>query len=332
MNRSKNESNEKQLMEKHLVLYKKMFFALLVLFVISSGFNIYEVFHHRSVVNDLVGNRYPFLDPMRNLLSNKDVITNVQPLRDYLENMTEREKGNADISLYFEYLNTGANISVNKDLQLWPVSLAKVPLAMVVLKKVEKGEWSLDQEFVATDENLNSGSGYLYKEGSGVKEKISKLLEVLLEDSDNTAYRIFKRETTQMERDLFVEEIGLPEFFKEDGKVSAKEYTRLFRSLYTAGYLNREYSQYMLDLLTKNTFKDFLSQGVPENIPFAHKQGENVVLNVFADSGIVFLQNRPYLISVMIQPKTIDSAGSKEYVSKIMKEISQNIHQYIISK
>lgn len=331
MDQYKKNQNEKELFEKHLKMYKKIFLGLLFLFILSSGLNIYSFINKNNVASQIIA-KYTFLDPMRNLLNEKDVITNIQPLREYMNNLADREKEKADMSIYFEYLNTGANITVNKDLKLWPVSLAKVPLAMIVLKKAEQGDWTMDTEFTATDENLNSGSGELYKEGVGVKEKLSKLLKVLLEDSDNTAYRIFKRETTQEERDAFVDEIGLKDFFKEDGKVSAKEYTRLFRALYSAGYLNRANSQLVLNLLTRNRFKEFLSQGLPENVPFAHKHGENVILGVFSDSGIVYLKNRPYLISVMIQPKNLSPEEARNYSSKIMKEISEKTYQFIVSK
>jgi D-alanyl-D-alanine carboxypeptidase len=48
------------------------------------------------------------------------------------------------ISIYYEQLNSGANISVNKDLRLWPASLTKLPVALVVMKKIESGGWSED--------------------------------------------------------------------------------------------------------------------------------------------------------------------------------------------
>jgi len=44
-------------------------------------------------------------------------------------------------SVYFEYLPTGANISINKDAEFFPASLLKVPVAMAIAKKIDKREW-----------------------------------------------------------------------------------------------------------------------------------------------------------------------------------------------
>ena len=59
--------------------------------------------------------KYPYLDPTSNLLEQKDAITNIQPLKDYMDQLGLREKDKAKVSVYFEYLNTGANISLNKN-------------------------------------------------------------------------------------------------------------------------------------------------------------------------------------------------------------------------
>lgn len=80
-------------------------------------------------------------------MEEQNIITTLQPIREKFREIVEKN-GSEHISLYFEYLNTGANISINPDLRILPASLIKVPLAMAVMKKVERGEWRLSNELV----------------------------------------------------------------------------------------------------------------------------------------------------------------------------------------
>jgi beta-lactamase class A len=92
----------------------------------------------------------------------------------------------------------------------------------------------------------------------GAPITIQNLLEEMLLSSDNTAYRILYRNLSLDEvRDVFMS-LGLDDFFDQEGKITAKEYTRLLRSLYTANYLNPEHSQFLLNVLTRTEYDDYL--------------------------------------------------------------------------
>lgn len=298
--------------------------ALLVLSLIG---NIY--FFTQDSFSEPVENPYPFIDISRNYIPQEHFIVNLEPLRIDLRDYIQKE-GTHSISLYFEFLNTGGNIAINPDLAIWPASLAKLPLAMAVTKKAERGIWNLDDQLVLLEIDRDRQWGTLYKNPLGTTFTIETLLKELLINSDNTAYKILLRNTDPSELEDIVEEMGLEELFAPDGKVSAKEYSRLLRSLYTSSFLQREYSQKILLWLTESSSRDFLARGLPSTVPFAHKIGENVTVNVYADSGIVYLPNRPYLITVMIQ-----GAGSteedKKRAQEIMKTVSEKIYAYVQS-
>src|SRR5205809_36324 len=63
-------------------------------------------------------NPYPLVDPARELVSQENYLVNIQPLREELNKLVD-ENGKDSISLYYEQLNSGANITINKDLRLW---------------------------------------------------------------------------------------------------------------------------------------------------------------------------------------------------------------------
>lgn len=92
---------------------------------------------------------------MRHFMEEKHIITTLQPIREKFREIID-QNGPDSISLYFEYLNTGANISINPDLRILPASLIKVPLAMAVMKKVERGEWLLTNELVMMKEDRDT--------------------------------------------------------------------------------------------------------------------------------------------------------------------------------
>ena len=274
--------------------------------------------------------QFPLLDKTRPLYNEEDLITNVQPLREYLKSLPEANKSWADISIYFEVLNTGSNITVNTDTKIWPASLSKLPVAMVAMKKVQNGQWSLDKpDFIMQEKDADVKHTPEIAQHIGKEFTLDFLLNRLIIESDNTAYNMIVRSFDPEDMDSIPEAVGLDQLVDPDGKMSAKDYTRLLRALYLASYLNPDYSSKLLGLMKDSDFKDFLSAGLPEGVPFAHKWGTYVERNVFADSGIVYLENRPYMISVMIQAESGDSTVNEERASALMREVGKKTYEFM---
>lgn len=277
-----------------------------------------------SIVN--FKNNFPLIDPSRSFISQDNFIINLQPLRVELRKLVTEQKSK-NISLYFEFLNTGANIAINQDIKVWPASFPKVPMAMAVVKKIEEGAWSFDREFQLLEQDKDPNYGTLFNSPIGFNFKLNDLLRNMLVYSDNTAYRIFLRSVSNKELDRIVSELGLDELFTEDGLVSAKEYSRLFRSLYTSSFLNRENSEIILDFLAQAKFDNFIGSGIPEGIIYSHKFGIDNTKGAYLDSGIVYVYNRPYLITAAVQGDR--SPGEEEEINKFMKEVGEKTYKYI---
>lgn len=266
--------------------------------------------------------KYPLLDPLRRFIPAENYLINIQDLRKYLANLGNTYPEN--ISIYYETINSGANISVNKDLHLFPASLSKLVQAILITYKVEQAELSWNQQIPVMTEDLSSGSGELYKKGAG-SYTVEYLLKELLVNSDNTAQNVFKKYLSIDDYIKFQDEIGLQDLYNDKGYISAKEYTRILRVLYTSNFLIPKNSQKILDYMADSTFKDFLSQGVPSHIKFAHKYGENKEEIIFADSGIVYIPGKPYMITVIIKGKD-SSEETRTKVIALMKEISERAY------
>lgn len=271
--------------------------------------------------------KYPYIDFTRSFTDQEDFITNIQPLRNSLNAIIKEEGLEDSVSLYFEFLNTGANISINPQKKIFPASLTKLPLAIATAKKVESGVIGWDTIIVLEQNDLDQNSGYLYERGVGTKITVDELLSELLINSDNTAYKALLRNVEITYLTDMVSSLGLEDLFQNDGKMSAKEYTRFFRSLYTSSYLCREYSNKILDLMAKSHFGEYIKSGIPNNIKFSHKIGENYLYNSYSDAGIVYVKNRPYYIAIMYE--TQNQEKDKEKVTEFMGEASKIIYEYI---
>lgn len=316
MNHKEQELNKKNKNQKVII------FILLILLTVS----LFLFFKHKHESKKIDSN-FEMLDPLRKFTSAENYITNIEDLRAYLQDIGKEYPDS--ITIYYENINSGANISVNKDLRLFPASLSKLVQAIIIVSKVEKGELAFDQVLKAEPSDLSSGSGELYKTILENPKTVEELLKELLVNSDNTAQNIFKHYLTFEDYLHFQNATGLQDLYNEDGFISAKEYSRILRVLYTSNFLKPENSQKILKCMSDSKFKDYLSQGIPEGISFAHKYGENKEYNIFADSGIVYVPKRPYMISVIIKGKD-SSLETREKIVKLMKEIS--LRAYTVSK
>jgi len=310
---------------------KKYYYIIAVLLIVNmvtAGF-----LYYRTRPDSLrhIENPHPFIDFSRNFIAQEHYLTTINPLRETIKSMANEYHGKT--SIYIEYLNTGANISVNPEMYVWPASLTKVPLAMAVMNKIEDGDWELYSELVLMPGDSNSRSGDITDPLSefpvGTSFTIEKLLEELLVHSDNTAYYILLRNLHQDDLKEVIQALGMEALFSEEGKISAKEYSRILRALYAASFLSREHSEMILEWLAQSSFHEFLSAGMPTDVIFAHKYGIDDSLNAYADSGIVYIPNRPYIISVMVQgDPNVSYQQEKKNAAAFMASVSKTVYEY----
>ncbi len=323
---------EKAKMEKIKIIFLIVFSCIALMSII---FTLYQVFFSTDIEHEL--KKYSYLSPNVIVANHYDTIINFQPLRELLQTTYEIKNPDYLVSIYFEYLPTGANITVNKDEKIWPASLIKIPVAMAAMKKVENGEWKFENQLVILDEDKDSEFGKLFNEPTGTLKTIDNLFYESLVNSDNTAHFVLLRnlESSELEDVFshlgFIDELDAlkraPVESKTDNRMTAKNYSIFFRSLYHASYLSPDYSQKFFTYL-KNTPKENLSLGFPEGTVFAHKTGIRTDERVWADSGIVYLDRRPFLLTVMIQQKNsqkIDPNPAQE----IFKYIASEVYSYV---
>src|SRR3990167_9365967 len=245
---------------------RKLIFALLSLIVILIAANsllLYFYIKNRGADTAVSeNNKYNLLNPARKFVKQEDLIINFQPLRDYLNDKYEADP---NVSIYFEYLPTGSNIAISKDAEFYPASLLKVPVAMAVAKKIEKGEWKWSNELVLMPTDKDEKFGTFYKEPTNSTHTIEDIVRRSLSDSDNTAHFMLVRNLEMEEmRDVY-DHLGLGGFLETEGSLSAKKYSIMVRALYASSYLAAEDSQKLLSYLTQSPFNYYIQSGLPQD-------------------------------------------------------------------
>jgi beta-lactamase class A len=304
------------------------------IFVMGASSVLFSQFNLREA------ERLSLLDPGAVRIDEQDLLVRFQPLRTALLSQYEQHE-DFYIGLYFEYLPTGSNIVVNNNRAMWPASLIKIPVAMAALKKVERGEWQLQNELVIMDEDKDASFGTLYLEPSGTTMTIDALLKASLVDSDNTAHFVLLRNLDAEELEEVFTHLGLDEVLRnlqsspetgtsDDNRMTAKTYSIFFRSLFNATYLSPDNSQRFLSYLSAGP-TEYLRSGIPPEITFAHKTGIRTEDMVWADSGIVYEARRPYLLTVMLEQKDKTAVLDEGAVEALFTEISTQVYTYVHS-
>jgi beta-lactamase class A len=234
-----------------------------------------------------------------------------------------------DASVYFSDFTTGQSANVNGNEKYYPASLGKVPIMMAYYAMAENSSSVLDEEnaYPAAAPNLNIQQEIPPTDAitPGQEYTNEQLIEYMIKYSDNDAADVLTALTTPAElqgvQDVYAD-LQVP----VDNEVTAsssdimtpQQYAILFKTLYNATYLSRDYSEKALALLTQTTFKQGIVAGMPSSTVVSHKYGLASYLSggvpyqwELHDCGIIYAPGHPYLLCVMTKGSTSIVAQEK---------------------
>ncbi len=236
----------------------------------------------------------------------------LKPIKDQIETLINSYEGSGVItnaSVYLRQLNQGDWISVGETQQYNPGSLLKVPELITFMKMHEKDPGLLDKKVAYTEPlNLKKQAYFLSKSIElGKTYTIRELLYYMIAYSDNNATMLLNQRMDLAVFKKVFTDLGLadPDMTKTDIPITANQYSLFMRVLYNATYLNIDDSEYCTELLSHSDFNKGLLNGLPKEVKVAHKFGEaNDGVNAhFSESGIIYINNAPYLLTVMTKGK-----------------------------
>ena len=229
------------------------------------------------------------------------------------------------VSVYIKDLNDASWMSIDGDQAYLPGSLIKVPIMIYFLKQEEEHPGTLKTTMLF-EKPKHYFPSQEYKGDSilpGREYKISELLRYMIVESDNNATNLLSRRIKPDQfRKLFTDlEIPPDEINDVNYEISPREYSKFFRVLYNATYLDPALSEYGLNLLSECRFKDGIAKKLPPGTIVAGKFGERGINEVmdFSESAIVYKGNNPYSLTIMTKGTSVEQ--QTELISELSEEV-----------
>ncbi len=260
------------------------------------------------------------------------LINNFEPLKADINQFLIENNVNA--SVYVENLRNGANMGIRQNSRYFPASLNKLPVAVLIMQNVEDGKLSLNTSLPIQDYEHSSASGNLYL-NNVTNLSVKELLEIMLKDSDNTAFNVLfdnidKKELSQL-LNYYNIDINLEypdrrvEFINHTDRVTPISLYNFFSSLYLSTVLLPNDSEYILSLLSNTDFNIHQLADLPYNITIAQKYGEYYIDNtkLFHDCGIMYIETSRIFYCIMIKDQEVGDAKN------VMGHIVNSIYTYV---
>lgn len=250
------------------------------------------------------------------------LLFNFEPLKKDVQSYINKK--NQNISVYVLNIRDGASFGIDEDEQYEPVSLIKLPVAMIILKKVEEGKLSLDTILEIKDSDRDKTSGRLYSQPI-TSLPVLDLLHYMLSESDNTAYWVLKRQVTDEDLARLTKYL---DYYKDVHLNNSRVYDltpkntgNLFMSLYLSTFLNSENSEMILLFLTKTTFDIHKHAKLPDNVVVSQKYGYYDLNNkqLLHSCGIMYIQDSRIFYCIMT--KNLDWDQASESIGEVVNKI-----------
>lgn len=310
---------------------KKLLFIILFILSISLNlFFLYQTFSKNAFEKpaSLKTPSYRFINPLqKNIIdsniSDQSVILHYGDLKPQVKLEIDEFNAAHDIGLFLQDIQTGAWLGINERERFVPASLLKVPIAMVILKKVDRDEIKLTDTIELTEDDLDKESGPLYQKGAGTKLTVWETIKTMILTSDNTAKNALKRQLDNAEVNAVFAHVGIPNPYQpQNGQVvTPRGYSRIFKSLYFTTFISPDLSEKLLDLATDTQVESLISAGVPPEVQVSHKYSERP--DGISDCGIIYYPKSPYFLCVMT--KELEIPKAKGLIVKLSRIIYQHI-------
>jgi beta-lactamase class A len=206
------------------------------------------------------------------------------------DQITELLKGfNGDVGVYVYNLKKNKTVAINADTIFPTASMVKIPILIGVMHRIYNGELSYHQQMTYTDSLFYSeGDDMLASFKSGEKIELSRLLALMMSFSDNAASLWLQGLAgSGMKINKYMDSLGMKatrvnsrtEGRRSDwekygwGQTTPKEMATLMRMILNNQIINKQISERMLRLMSRQYWDEVAISQIPPNIFVADKNG-----------------------------------------------------------
>jgi beta-lactamase class A len=260
---------------------------------------------------------YQYISPLISCnLSSVKEFSQDQPMINAIQGAISQDQSVGDVteaSVYFSDFTTGQWANINGSDEYDPASLGKVPIMMAYYAMAENTSSILDEKnsYPASqpDQNIQQEIPPTDAIMPGQEYTNDQLIQYMIKYSDNDAAEVLTSYTTPAElQGVYTVYSDLDVPLSNDTTASTidimtpEQYSILFRALYNATYLSRDYSEKALELLAQTTFTQGLVAYTSGGVPYQWE---------LHDCGIIYAPGHSYLLCVMTKGTTSIAAQEK---------------------
>lgn len=273
---------------------------------------------------------YKFISPIL-YTENECESPSLTPLKTTLQKIIDQNVANQKIqtaSVFLKKFNTNETLLINKTEKYAPGSLLKISIMIAILKMSEADNQLLNKKVTFTQISKNNKVQTIVSNSIQIGQSytIKELLKYMIVYSDNNAASLIAKNIDGTIIKSLFSDIGLqaPDLNSNNLFLNINELSFFMRVIYNGSYLTKDNSEYALGLLSESDYKNGLLKDIPADIIVAHKFGEsgNDLENQLHETGIIYANNSPYLITVMTK------GNNRDELANFISEISRTVYQY----
>lgn len=194
---------------------------LIILFVLSISLNVFfihQTFFGKNAIKKSSSENslsYRFVNPLQKQIIDSNISQNTavlhyMNLKPQVESEINKVNATQNIGLFLQDIQTGAWLGINEREGFVPASLLKIPIAMAILKKIDRDEIKLTDMIELTEDDLDKEASTLYQKGAGAKLTVWEAIKIMILTSDNTAKNALKRQLSDAELNAIFVHVGIP--------------------------------------------------------------------------------------------------------------------------
>ena len=244
----------------------------------------------------------------------------IEELKKDLEEYISRQEGR--YGLYFINLSTGEEFGINDKERFIAASTTKLPLNLLLYKKIAAGEIDFNDKLVYFEEDFEPGAGIIQNSPYGTEYTVRETARLSIVYSDNCGINMIIRLLGIDNIRKFMQDVGGIINYGNDHRSCPYDLAVYARELYRFYHEEPEIAGILMEDLQNTMWNDRINALLPKDVKVAHKIGN--FQGVCNDVGIVFAEE-PYILAVMSEDVNESAALN------VIAQMSKKIYDYVVT-